>query len=66
MRSCCRCNVLTILALIATLNGLLTWIGRGFGIHHLTLQLILGYIGYPVTFLLGTFAAHICYLAVPL
>lgn len=47
------CNVLTILALIATLNGLLTWIGRGFGIHHLTLQLILGYIGYPVTFLLG-------------
>ncbi|TFK54518.1 hypothetical protein OE88DRAFT_1624877 [Heliocybe sulcata] len=47
------CNVFTILSLVATINGLLTWIGRGFGIHHLTLQLILGYIGYPVTFFLG-------------
>ncbi|KZT29046.1 hypothetical protein NEOLEDRAFT_1154111 [Neolentinus lepideus HHB14362 ss-1] len=47
------CNVLTILSLVATVNGLLTWIGRGFGIHHLTLQLILGYIGYPITFFLG-------------
>ncbi len=35
------CNVLTILWLVATINGLLTWIGRGFGIHHLTLQLVL-------------------------
>ncbi|EIN11958.1 hypothetical protein PUNSTDRAFT_142157 [Punctularia strigosozonata HHB-11173 SS5] len=47
------CNVLTILSLVATINGLLTWIGRGFGIHHLTLQLVLGYIFYPVTFFLG-------------
>lgn len=31
----------------------MTWIGRGFGIHHLTLELIIGYIFYPVTFLLG-------------
>lgn len=46
-------NVLTVLALVATINGLLTWIGRGFGIHHLTLQLIIGYIFYPITFLLG-------------
>ena len=30
------CNVLTILSLIATINGLLTWIGRDFGIHQLT------------------------------
>jgi len=49
-------NVLTVLALVATINGLLTWIGRGFGLHDahaLTLQLILGYILYPVTFFLG-------------
>jgi CNT family concentrative nucleoside transporter len=46
-------NVLTVLALVATINGLLTWIGRGFGINHLTLQLIIGYLFYPVTFLIG-------------
>jgi concentrative nucleoside transporter, CNT family len=49
------CNVLTILSLVATINGLLTWIGRGFGIHHLTLQLVLRYIFYPITFFLGTY-----------
>jgi CNT family concentrative nucleoside transporter len=48
------CNVIAILSLVAAINGLLTWIGRGFGIHHLTLQLMLRYIFYPVTFLLGT------------
>lgn len=48
------CNVLTILSLVAAINGLLTWIGRGFGIHHLTLQLVLRYIFYPITFFLGT------------
>lgn len=53
------CNVFTILSLVATINGLLTWIGRGFGIHHLTLQLVLGYIGYPVTFFLGVPRAEI-------
>jgi hypothetical protein len=47
------CNVLTILSLVATINGLLTWIGRGFGIHQLTLQLVLRYVFYPITFLLG-------------
>ncbi|KAJ3559468.1 hypothetical protein NP233_g11253 [Leucocoprinus birnbaumii] len=52
-------NVLTILALVATINGLLTWIGRGFGIHHLTLELIIGYIFYPITFLLGCPRAEI-------
>ena len=51
------CNVLTILSLVATINGLLTWIGRGFGIHHLTLQLALRYVFYPITFLLGTSAS---------
>ncbi|KAI0250156.1 Na+ dependent nucleoside transporter C-terminus-domain-containing protein [Lactifluus subvellereus] len=47
------CNVLAILSLVATINGLLTWIGRGFGIHHLTLQLVLRYVFYPITFFLG-------------
>ncbi|KAF8556348.1 hypothetical protein OG21DRAFT_1596460 [Imleria badia] len=52
-------NVLIILSLISTINGVLTWVGRGFGIHHLTLQLILGYIGYPITFFLGVPSAEI-------
>ncbi|PAV18909.1 H+ nucleoside cotransporter [Pyrrhoderma noxium] len=46
-------NVLTIVSLVAAINGLLTWIGKGFGIHALTLQLVLGYIFYPVTFFIG-------------
>ncbi|KAF8160956.1 Na+ dependent nucleoside transporter C-terminus-domain-containing protein [Crassisporium funariophilum] len=46
-------NVLTVLALVAMINGLMTWIGRGFGIHELTLELIIGYLFYPVTFFLG-------------
>lgn len=37
----------------------MTWIGRGFGIHHLTLELVIGYIFYPVTFLLGCPRAEI-------
>jgi CNT family concentrative nucleoside transporter len=41
--------VFTILALISALNGLLTWIGRGFGIHALTIQLVVGYIFYPLS-----------------
>ncbi|KJA27731.1 hypothetical protein HYPSUDRAFT_1095193 [Hypholoma sublateritium FD-334 SS-4] len=46
-------NVLTVLSLVAMINGLLTWIGHGFGIHQLTLQLIIGYIFYPITFFLA-------------
>ncbi|KZV69356.1 H+/nucleoside cotransporter [Peniophora sp. CONT] len=53
------CNVLTVLALVAFINGLLTWIGRGFGIHALTLQLILRYVFYPVTFFMGVPRAEI-------
>ncbi|KAG0706038.1 Na+ dependent nucleoside transporter C-terminus-domain-containing protein [Suillus ampliporus] len=52
-------NVLTILSLVATINAVLTWVGHGFGIHQLTLQLILGYIGYPVAFFLGVPSAEI-------
>ncbi|KAJ4498373.1 Na+ dependent nucleoside transporter C-terminus-domain-containing protein [Lentinula lateritia] len=52
-------NVLTVLSLVAAINGLLTWIGRGFGIHALTLQLVLGYVFYPVAFFLGVPRAEI-------
>ncbi|KAG9055768.1 hypothetical protein FS842_001266, partial [Serendipita sp. 407] len=52
-------NVLTILALVYTINGLLTWIGRGFGIYELTLQLIVGYLLYPLTFFMGVPRAEI-------
>jgi len=46
-------NVLTVLALVYAVNGFLTWVGRGFGITQLTLELILGYVFYPVTFFHG-------------
>ncbi|KAK0213012.1 Na+ dependent nucleoside transporter C-terminus-domain-containing protein [Desarmillaria ectypa] len=46
-------NVLTVLSLVSAINGLLTWIGHGFGIHQLTLQLVIGYMFYPITFFLG-------------
>jgi concentrative nucleoside transporter, CNT family len=49
------CNVVTIMSLVAAINGFLTWIGRGFGIHHLTLQLVLQYFFYPITFFLGMY-----------
>lgn len=52
--------MLTILSLVAMINGLLTWIGRGFGLHHLTLQLVLRYIFYPLTFLLGARRSVFC------
>ena len=48
------CNVIAVLSLVAAINGLLTWIGRGFGIHRLTLQVLLRYVFYPITFFLGT------------
>ncbi|KAF8269245.1 Na+ dependent nucleoside transporter C-terminus-domain-containing protein [Lactarius quietus] len=53
------CNVIAILSFVATINGLLTWIGRGFGIHQLTLQLVLRYVFYPLTFLIGVPRAEI-------
>ena len=46
-------SVLTILSLVAAINRLLSWIGKGFGINNLTLQLIIGYAFYPITFFLG-------------
>lgn len=44
---------------VYTLNGVLTWIGRGFGIYQLTIQLVLGYIFYPLTFFMGVPRAEI-------
>ncbi|EXJ83499.1 CNT family concentrative nucleoside transporter [Capronia coronata CBS 617.96] len=51
-------TLLCIIALIGLINGLLGWWGRYINITqdgdpYLTLQLILGYICYPVAFLLG-------------
>jgi CNT family concentrative nucleoside transporter len=49
-------TLLCIIALLALIDGLLTWWGRYInlhGEHDLTLELILGYICYPVAFLLG-------------
>ena len=48
-------TLLCIIALLGLINGLLTWWGHYININDppLTLQLILGYICYPVAFLLG-------------
>lgn len=49
-------TLLCIIALLGLVNGLLTWFGRYLnlnGEYELTLQLILGYLLYPVAFLLG-------------
>ena len=48
-----RANVLTILALVYVIDGLLRYIGNGFSIQELSLKLILGYIFYPLAFFLG-------------
>lgn len=45
----CMC----IIALVALANGILTWFGKFWNIHALTLNLIFTYILYPFTFLLG-------------
>lgn len=41
------------------INGLLTWVGKGFGINQLTLELVIGYCFYPITFFLGVPRAEI-------
>ncbi|KAF8540647.1 Na+ dependent nucleoside transporter C-terminus-domain-containing protein [Trichophaea hybrida] len=42
-----------IIAFIALIDGLLTWWGNYLNIDHFTLEMILGYLLYPVSFLLG-------------
>jgi CNT family concentrative nucleoside transporter len=56
------CNVVSILSIVAAINGFLTWIGRGFGIHQLTLQLVLRYAFYPITFFLGMHMSHLIFI----
>lgn len=48
-------NILCIIALLGLANGLLTWWGRYLNINDppLTVELIVGYICYPIAFLLG-------------
>ncbi|KAF4631593.1 hypothetical protein G7Y89_g6530 [Cudoniella acicularis] len=46
-------GLLCILALLGLVNGLLGWWGHYLNIPNLTVELILGYIFYPVAFLLG-------------
>ncbi|RMJ27062.1 nucleoside cotransporter [Aspergillus sp. HF37] len=48
-------TLLCILSLLGLVDGLLTWWGRYLNIHdpELTLDLIVGYICYPIAFLLG-------------
>lgn len=48
-------TLLCIISLVGLINGLLTWWGRYLNINdpELTLELILGYICYPIAFLLG-------------
>jgi concentrative nucleoside transporter, CNT family len=49
-------TLLCIIALLGLINGLLTWFGHYLnlnGDYELTLELILGYLLYPVAFLLG-------------
>lgn len=48
-------TLLVIISLLALVNGLLTWFGRYLNINDppLTVELILGYLCYPVAFLLG-------------
>ncbi|KAG8203981.1 NupC family nucleoside transporter [Candida albicans SC5314] len=46
----CMC----IIGLVALCNGILTWFGNYWNIDHLTLELMLSYIFYPIGFLLGT------------
>ncbi|KAL7416522.1 Na+ dependent nucleoside transporter C-terminus-domain-containing protein [Mrakia frigida] len=47
------CNVLVVLALLYTVDGVLTWIGKVFRINELTLELIFQYIFYPLAWLMG-------------
>ena len=48
-------TILCVISMVALINGALTWWGRYWGISdpYLTLELILGYLLYPVAWLLG-------------
>ncbi|KAJ2665214.1 hypothetical protein IW148_001686 [Coemansia sp. RSA 1199] len=46
-------NLISVISLVNLVDFLLTWLGQFVGIHELTLELVLGYILYPFTWLLG-------------
>ncbi|KAJ2389741.1 hypothetical protein GGI05_003406 [Coemansia sp. RSA 2603] len=46
-------TIIAMVSLIYAANFVLTWFGQFVGIHSLTLELILGYLLYPLTWLLG-------------
>ncbi|KAJ2311019.1 hypothetical protein H4S02_003184 [Coemansia sp. RSA 2611] len=46
-------NLISIISLVNLADFLLTWLGQFVGIHSLTLEMILGYVLYPYTWLLG-------------
>ncbi|CAI5756479.1 unnamed protein product [Candida verbasci] len=46
----CMC----IIAVVALVNGILTWFGNYWNINELTLELMMSYLLYPIGFLLGT------------
>ena len=46
-------NVLVVLSLLSLIDGLLTYIGKFWHIERLTLEFLLGYIMYPVAWLIG-------------
>jgi len=46
-------TLLCIISLLALANGLLGWWGRYINIPNLTIELIVGYVCYPIAFLLG-------------
>ncbi|ADU28879.1 NupC/NupG family nucleoside CNT transporter [Evansella cellulosilytica] len=45
--------LLAFMALIALVNGLLSWVGTWFGVENVTLEVILGYIFSPLAFAIG-------------
>ncbi|KAJ2552354.1 hypothetical protein EV175_003343 [Coemansia sp. RSA 1933] len=46
-------TIIAMVSLIYATNFMLTWLGQFIGIHSLTLELVLGYLLYPLTWLLG-------------
>ncbi|KAJ1888201.1 hypothetical protein LPJ66_008694 [Kickxella alabastrina] len=52
-------NLVAIISLVGLADFMLTWFGQFIGISDLTLELILGYILYPYTWLLGVPSADV-------
>ncbi|KAJ1916007.1 hypothetical protein H4219_004029 [Mycoemilia scoparia] len=46
-------TIIAVISLLNLVNFILTWLGNYLTIHELTIQLILGYVFYPFTWLLG-------------